>query len=71
MSVEDTLQVVEGLSVGFFQAKEELNLELSPEKSGAFVGWLADYWNQTGDLPSEAAIKMMLQLEYGSRSTDA
>ena len=71
MSREDTLRVIENLVSRFFTAKEELSLELSPEKSGYFVATLTNYWNETGDLPSKDAIKIMLQLEHGMESIDA
>jgi|WetSurMetagenome_2_1015567.scaffolds.fasta_scaffold1477222_2 hypothetical protein len=59
------------LSLGFFGALEELDLELSPQESGKFVGMLAELYNATGEIPSEAAIKIMLHMEYGSRSATA
>ena len=65
------LQVVEQLTTGFYRAVEELNLKITPKEAGDFVAKLADDWNKTGDLPSDAAIKAILQLYFWIRTTAA
>jgi len=65
--MKEESQAVYAICTLFFQALEDLDWELLPKESGEFIGKIAEHWNSTGDLPNKDAMKILLELEYGSK----
>lgn len=59
------IELIEQVATAFYASLQELDMKLSPQRTGKFMALLVDYYNRSGEEPKKKTIMALLHLTKG------